>query len=177
MSQPVPDPPEADDAADPKGEFPIAPAQYFFYLLFQASRQRDLHFERSLARAGLNVARWRTLAIIRRMGELTMKELALYSTIDRTTLTRAVDQLVAQGLVERTIPARDRRKVCLALSAAGVAAYSRAIPLLRSGNADLLQDSSEAEVRAAARLLQRSVRRMVEDPKVADQLIEFGRAD
>src|SRR3954464_4522653 len=139
----------ADNAPDPRGEFPMAPSEYYFYLLFQAGRQRDLHFARALARAGLNVARWRTLAIIRRIGACTMKELALYSTIDRTTLTRAVDQLVEQGLVERTIPSRDRRKVNLALSPEGEAAYSQAVPLLLAGNAELLAGFGEDQVRDA----------------------------
>ena len=175
MSPPKLDPRPSDNAPDPTGEFPLAPSEYFFYLLFQAGRQRDLHFERALAKAGLNIARWRTLAIIRRIGVCTMKELALYSTVDRTTLTRAVDQLVEQGLVERTIPSRDRRKVNLSLSPAGEAVYLSAVPLLQEGNAELLQGFSSEEVRAAVRLLQRTVRRMIDDPKAADLLINFGR--
>jgi len=175
MRPSAPKPSPTDNAPDPKGEFPLAPAEYFFYLLFQAGRQRDLHFERALERAGLNIARWRTLAIIRRIGTCTMKELALYSTVDRTTLTRTVDQLVAQGLVERTIPPRDRRKVHLSLSPQGEAVYRQAVPLLLAGNAELLQGFSDAEIRATVRLLQSSVRRMIEDPKVADLLINFGR--
>ena len=165
----------ADNAPDPKGEFPLAPSEYFFYLLFQAGRQRDLHFERALAKAGLNIARWRTLAIIRRIGVCTMKELALYSTVDRTTLTRAVDQLVQQGLVERTIPSRDRRKVNLSLSPEGEATYAKAVPLLLAGNAELLQGFDDAQIRAATRLLQATIRRMIDDPKAADLLLNFGR--
>ena len=165
----------ADNAPDPKGEFPLAPTEYLFYLLFHAARGRDLHFERALRRAGLNVARWRALAVIRRMGECTMTELALYSTIDRTTLTRAVDQLAAQGLVDRTVPHRDRRKVCLSLTPAGEALYAKAVPLLLAGNAELLQGCSEVEIRSAARLLQAAIRRMTDDPKTADLVIDFGR--
>lgn len=175
MRKPKPTSLPADNAPDLTGEFPMAPAEYYFYLLFQAGRQRDLHFERTLARAGLNIARWRTLAIIRRIGECTMKELALYSTVDRTTLTRAVDQLVEQGLVERTIPHRDRRKVNLSLSPAGEAQYAQAVPLLLAGNAELLAGFSEQQVRAAVRLLQSSIRRMIDDPKAAELLINFGR--
>jgi DNA-binding MarR family transcriptional regulator len=164
-----------DNAPDPTGEFPFAPSEYYFYLLFQAARQRDLHFERGLARAGLNIARWRTLAIIRRIGKCTMKELALYSTVDRTTLSRAVDQLVKQGVVARTTPNRDRRKVHLSLSAEGEALYAKAVPLLLAGNAELLDGADESRVRDAARLLQTTLRRMMDDPAEADLLINFGR--
>ena len=104
-----------------------------------------------------------------------MKELALYSTIDRTTLTRAVDQLVEQGLVERTIPSRDRRKVNLSLSPEGEATYAQAVPLLLAGNAELLEGFDDKQVRDAVRLLQATIRRMIDDPKAADLLLNFGR--
>jgi DNA-binding MarR family transcriptional regulator len=175
MTPPKPRKRPVDHAPDPKGEFPLAPGEYYFYLLFQAGRQRDLHFERALARAGLNVARWRTLAIIRRMGVCTMKELALYSTVDRTTLTRVVDHLVEQALVERCVPSRDRRKVNLSLSAAGEALYAKAVPLLLEGNAELLAGFADEQVRDAVRLLQTTLRRMMDDPVTADLLINFGR--
>jgi DNA-binding MarR family transcriptional regulator len=175
MSPPKSTATASDNAPDPAGEFPLAPGEYLFDLLFQAGRQRDRHFERALARAGLNIARWRTIAIIRRIGECTMKELALYSTIDRTTLTRTVDQLVEQGLVARQIPYRDRRKVCLSLTPEGEALYAKAVPLLLAGNAELLEGFSDEQIRHAARLLQASIRRMMEDPKEADLLLNFGR--
>lgn len=150
-------------------------SEYFFYLLFQAGRQRDLHFARALSEAGLNIDRWRTLAIIRRIGDCTMKELALYSTVDRTTLTRAVDQLVEQGVVERTTPNRDRRKVNLRLSPAGEELYAKAVVLLLRDNASILDGVDEALLRNATRLLQQSVRRMIVNEDEADALINFGR--
>src|ERR1700761_1752722 len=74
-----------DNSVDPEGEFPLGPREYFFYLLFQASRQRDLQFDRVLKPAGLTVALWRSLAIIRRLDGCTISQLARYSTVERTT--------------------------------------------------------------------------------------------
>jgi DNA-binding MarR family transcriptional regulator len=96
---------------DPTGEFFIEASAYLFYLLFQASRQRDLHYDRKLAALGLNLHRWRILAVIRRIENCSMKDLALFGAVDRTTLTRTVDRLVAEGLVERWAAPRDRRRV------------------------------------------------------------------
>jgi DNA-binding MarR family transcriptional regulator len=177
MSPPKSTATSSDNAPDPAGEFPLAPGEYLFYLLFQAGRQRDRHFERALARAGLNIARWRTIAIIRRIGECPMNELALYSTIDRTTLTRTVDQLVTHGLVERTVPPGDRRKVMLSLSPEGQRVYDQAVPILLAGNAELTDGFDEEDLRLAVRLLQHTIRRMIEDPKTADKLLNFGRAE
>ena len=168
--------PKLDNSLDSKGEFPMAPEEYFFYLLFLAARRRDLHFERTLAEAGLNLTRWRTLAIIRRIAACTMKDLALYSTVDRTTLTRSVDQLVEKQLVERMTPRGDRRKVSLALSPAGEELYSRAVVLLMSSNAGLLDGVSEATIRGANRLLQTMVRRTALDEREAEDLLKFRRA-
>src|SRR5690349_3236139 len=109
------------NSVDPDGEFPLGAPEYFFYLLFQAQRQRDLSLDRALSPVGLNLAQWRTLAIVRRIDVCSMTLLARYSTVDRTTLTRAVDQLVDRGLVARWTPDHDRRQVNLRLTDEGEA--------------------------------------------------------
>ena len=61
------------------------------------------------------------------------------------------------------------------LSAEGEALYAKAVPLLLAGNAELLDGADESRVRDAARLLQTTLRRMMDDPAEADLLINFGR--
>lgn len=163
-----------DNALDPQGEFPLAAAEYFFYLQFQIVRQRDLFFDRALADTGLNLHRWRTLAVIRRIENCSMKDLSLYSAIDRTTLTRAVDQLVAEGLVERSHPQRDRRRVNVALSAKGEAVYSQTVALVRENTA-MLRNVADAPLREAIRAMQQVIRNLAEDPLTAEKLLDYGR--
>ena len=163
------------NSTDPEGEFPLGPPEYFFYLLFQAARQRDLQFDQDLAPTGLNLAQWRSLAIIRRLEACTMGLLARYSTIDRTTLTRSVDQLVARGLVERWTPERDRRQVNLALSDLGEETYSKAVAILRERNQAVLGDVDPARLREATRVLQTALANLVHDQTLSDDLITFGR--
>jgi MarR family transcriptional regulator for hemolysin len=160
---------------DPQGEFPLAPAEYFFYLLYLAARQRDLRFGEALSETGLSLARWRTLAIIRRIENCTMKALALYTAIDRTTLTRAVDVLVEQGLVDRLPIRGDRRKVSLSLTVAGEAAYARAVSILMSENGAVLQRLDDGALRDATRLLQQVIVALMDDGSEAQDLIAFGR--
>jgi DNA-binding MarR family transcriptional regulator len=163
------------NSIDPDGEFPLGPPEYFFYLLFQAARHRDLNFDRDLAPTGLNLAQWRSLAIIRRIEGCTMSLLARYSTVDRTTLTRSVDQLVARGLVERWTPERDRRQVSLALSDLGEATYGKAVAILRDRNQAVLADVDSRRLREATRVLQTTLARLVADAELSDDLITFGR--
>lgn len=164
-----------DNSVDPQGEFPMAPAEYFFYLQFQIVRQRDLFFDRAFAETGLNLNRWRTLAVIRRIENCSMKDLALYSAIDRTTLTRAVDQLVREELVERWSPTGDRRRVNVSLSPKGEAIYVQALDTLLRENAGMLGDVDDAALRAAVRVSQDVIRNLVQDPREAERLVAYGR--
>ena len=168
--------PFRESSPDPEGEFPLDTPQYLFYLLFQINHHRDVAFEPSLEPFGLNVATWRTLSIVRRLEGCTMKSLAAYSTIDRTTLTRAVDQLVARGLVARVTPPGDRRKVSLSLTEAGDAVHEKVIPALVAFNVSNLKAISPARQREVARALQTILRAVVGDAGDADDILTFGRA-
>ncbi len=165
----------SDPSVDSTGEFPLAPAEYLFYLLFQAARQRELFFTRTAGASGLTLQHWRTLAVIRRIENCSMKDLALYAAVDRTTLTRVVDHLVAQGLVERWSPARDRRQVQVALSPAGEAAFAGAVTGLLRNNRAMLAGVDEASAREAARVMQQVIRNMMDDPLAAERLLAYGR--
>ena len=163
------------NSIDPTGEFPLGPAEYFFYLLFQAQRQRDLSLDRALAPTGLNIARWRSLAIVRRIDDCTMTQLARYSTIDRTTLTRAVDQLVERGLLDRWTPDRDRRQVLLALTELGEQTYARAVQLMKRHNVRAVEGVDPKALRTAARVLREVLPNLMDNPALAEDLSTFGR--
>lgn len=164
-----------DHSFDPEGEFPLAPGEYLFYLVSQTARQRDLRFERAVAAAELSLTRIRTLAVIRRIENCSMSDLALFTGVDRTTLTRAIDQLVRDGLVERWSPAGDRRRVNVALSAKGEVLHVDAFKRLVAGNGATLAKLDEREVRQAARVLQQVLRAVMDDPLEAEKLLDYGR--
>ena len=166
--------PSPDQALDPEGELPLGASEYFFYLLFQVSRQRDLFCDKVLASCGLNMAQWRSLAIVRRMKVCTMSSLARYSTIERTTLTRAVDQLVARGLVTRWVPDRDRRQVNLSLSELGEAAFGQGAAILDPHNLHLLKDEAPQQMRHAMAVLQNTLRKLAGNEVLAADLLNFG---
>src|SRR5258706_2340139 len=161
------------NAQDPDGEFPLEPQEYLFYLLFQAARQRDAYCDRELTPIGLNMAQWRSLAIIRRIEGCTMSLLARYSTIDRTTLTRSVDQLIARGLVERWTPERDRRQVNLALTVQGEAVFERAAAVLKVRNEAVLADVAPQRLVEAMRVLQAAPAELVDHRNPSHDPITF----
>ena len=162
------------DNVDPTGEFPTSTAAYFFYLMNQVARRRDLQDERRLAPTGLNPQQVRNLAIIRRIESCSMSDLAHFSAADRTTLTRMVDQLVADGLVERWSSPKDRRRVNLSLTDRGEAVYIQAAAVLVKGNEAALASLDDQVVRAATRLLREILENLVEDPTAAAKLAAYG---
>ena len=163
------------NSLDPKGEFPLAPTEYFFHLMFHISRRHDARFEVELSASDLTAPRWRILAVIRRMENCTMNELALFTGVDRTTLTRAVDQLVSRGLVERSSPSRDRRKVHLALSVSGEELYMRTVKVMLQQNQTLAAALDDEALRAATRLLQQTLRALVDDGRETRALLAVDR--
>lgn len=163
-----------DQALDPEGELPLGASEYFFYLLFQVARQRDLFCDKALTPCGLSMAQWRSLAIVRRMEVCTMSSLARYSTIERTTLTRAVDQLVARGLVTRWVPESDRRQVNLSLSDLGEQAFQQGAAILDPHNLHLLDDEAPTQLRHAMAVLQNTLRKLAGNEVLAADLLNFG---
>jgi DNA-binding MarR family transcriptional regulator len=162
-------------SADPAGEFPLDVPEYLFHLLAQAARRRDSVLDTELAPISLTAARIRTLAIIRRVDGCTMNALAQLSTIDRTTLTREVDHLVAMDMVARSTPPRDRRRISLSLTPTGDKIYKQGIPILRAFNRKVLAGAEDEKLREVIRALRIAVRNLIPDPVKAENVIAFGR--
>jgi DNA-binding MarR family transcriptional regulator len=82
------------------------------------------------------------LSVISRLSGCTMNELAEFTTIDRTTLTRTADQLIEAGLVSRGGLPGDRRIVRLELTEKGEAAFELALVEMRRFNSEALEGVS-----------------------------------
>ena len=159
------------DPSDPTGEFPIEPAAYFIHLMLIIDRYRDARIEQLLRPLNMTLDAHRAIRIINSRGSCTMGELADYAIIDRTTLTRIVDHLVANGLVDRAKPPGDRRKIVLTLTPAGVESHDQARRVIGRDNAELTRGLPESDFRVGVRLEMELVRRLVADPEMAHRLL------
>ena len=151
-------------------------AEYTGYVLQLAARLRENELDAALAPLGLTISRLRVLSIVRRLKSCTMGELALLSSIDRTTLTRTVDHLTAEGLTERTASARDRRKVTLSLTANGQALHRKAVPLLTGVNDRLFATLTDEQLRQSVLALREIVGAIVTEPRDLELLLNFARS-
>jgi DNA-binding MarR family transcriptional regulator len=163
---------------DPAGEFPLDLTSYVFHLFAVVTRHREARLETALKPVGISLSRHRALSVIFTLEPCTMSELADYSAVDRTTLTRTVDQLVDSGLVERTTPREDRRQVVLTLTELGRRTCRRALRAIYGVSRELLAGIAEADQRVVARSLEAMLGRLVDDPAMLQRLtLRDGAAD
>ncbi|MGH3427900.1 MAG: MarR family winged helix-turn-helix transcriptional regulator [Mycobacteriales bacterium] len=160
---------------DPAGEFPYDVTTYVFHLFAVLGRHREAALERAFRPLELNLGRYRALSVVARLGPLGMSELADFSAVDRTTMTRTVDQLVEGGLVVRETPPTDRRQVLLSITPAGRTANVQALRAVYRVNRRALDGLGEEVQRQFARTQQVMLANLVEDAALARRLIEHTR--
>lgn len=142
---------------------PFEIESHVFYLFTQILGRRNLALAEKLKPLGISVPQWRILAVLQERAGCTMNELAGVTTIDRTTLTRAVDRMAETGLVARRGDAQDRRSVRLSLTAAGKDAFRRVLPRVLEQNERAMRGFSAAERAGFRAQLHRMVRNLDPD--------------
>ena len=162
---------------DPEGEFPFDVPTYVFHLFVAIGRYRDARLDEALRPLSLSVSRHRALSVIAQLGPCTMKELAEFSAVDRTTMTRAVDQLVAAALVQRATPSTDRRQVVLTATSEGLAAFRDALKVIYRLNVRALDGVPEELQRTLARAQQAVLANLGTDSDQTERLMRFRRSD
>jgi len=160
---------------DPTGEFPFAVDDYVLHLLAAIHQFRDSALDGALRPSQMNVGRYRVLGVVHQFGPCSMTELANFTAIDRTTLTRIADQLVRAAWVERKAAAKDRRQVLLELTQAGRESYLAARRVVFDLNGRLMEGLLEHERRTTARVLIRVVEKLTNDAAARDSIIFFSR--
>lgn len=143
--------------------------RYLPYLLNRAGSRIATAFTRELKPHGIGLNRWRILAALHQVGESRMGGLAKLTSIEGSTLSRAVGRLSSAGLVRRARPAEDQRGVSVGLTAEGRALTEAIIPLALRYERVALGDLDPGEQALLKRLLVRLYDNMAG--------LETGRAD
>ena len=115
---------------------------------------------RALARSyaerfGLTIPQWRVVAVLGRESPLSARDLGERTVMDKVTVSRALQALIADRRVARATDRDDRRRAVLRLTPSGRALYRRIVPLARRYEARLLQVLGGRERRDLDRLLSR----------------------
>ncbi|XER05408.1 hypothetical protein SRRS_08900 [Sporomusa rhizae] len=98
----------------------MSSAKIFREIVKTCVRKLGLLQKADTACCGITVAQCHTLVEIGRTEGLSLNELSESLTLDKSTMSRTVDNLVKTGLVERKIDNADRRYAKITLTAKGV---------------------------------------------------------
>ena len=80
------------------------------YHIYRITSQHNKLLRKRLRRSGINIARWRVLAVLQDNGRMNISQIVERTIIEQPTVSRIVDQLEREGLAFREIC--DGFKVC-----------------------------------------------------------------
>jgi MarR family transcriptional regulator, organic hydroperoxide resistance regulator len=119
---------------------------YLLYLLARTSHVISAEFHDRLRVRGVSVPVWRVLASLQgsATGE-TVTGLADLCLLQQPTMTKLLDRMVRDALVERAPDPRDRRVVRVQLTATGTALVDQLTTAARAHEAEVLARHPDAE--------------------------------
>ncbi|HBB82913.1 MAG TPA: MarR family transcriptional regulator [Sulfitobacter sp.] len=101
-----------------------------------------------MAALGLTTPQMRSLAVLSVIDGILIRELAVYAVVQQSTLSRALDALVRDGLVRRETDATDSRATRVYLTDKGREAYARLWPHMAEAYGAMFKGIDAAEKEA-----------------------------
>ena len=132
----------------------IGLSNYAPYLMNRIMGRYNASLRAEMARLGLTTPKMRALAVLSVIDRPLIRELAVYAVVEQSTLSRALDGLVAEGLGRREADAQDSRGTRVAITEEGRAAFDRLWPHMAEAHAWMFRGIPEEERRAFAATLQ-----------------------
>jgi len=127
---------------------------YLLYLLARTSHVISAEFHDRLRLRGVSVPVWRVLASLQGSADgETVTGLAELCLLQQPTMTKLLDRMVRDDLVERAADSRDRRVVRVRLTIAGAALVGQLTEAARAHEAEVLARHPDAEAMALKALL------------------------
>jgi DNA-binding MarR family transcriptional regulator len=164
---------DGDERAETAHDHALPLSSYLSYLLYQTEQHRRAMAADLLAKHGLSFAKWVAMISLRRFGDLSMTRLAKLAATDRTTLTRSIDSLIADGLVAREASPRDRRIVVIRLTDAGRSLLERIRGEIRPLNQEVCAQLTTEEQATMTRYLQKMLGGLIVEPDWKQDVIAF----
>ena len=132
------------------GLFNFAP-----YLMNRIMGRYNASLREEMAGLGLSTPKMRALAVLSVIEGPLIGELAVYAIVEQSTLSRALDQLVTDGLVRREADANDSRATRVYITDSGRAVFETLWPHMAATYARMFRGISDAERTALVGTLQK----------------------
>ncbi len=125
------------------------------YLMNRLMGRYNASLREEMSELGLTTPKARTLAVLSVNDGLLIRDLAIYTVTEQSTLSRTLDQLQADGLVRRQADPSDNRAVQVFITDDGRAAFEVLWPHMAAAHAHMFRGISEDERRAFVATLQK----------------------
>lgn len=125
------------------------------YLMNRLMGRYNAGFRDEMARMGLTTPKARALAVLAVIDGPLIGELAVHTVTDQSTLSRALDQLQADGLILRETDGQDSRATRVFVTDAGRAVFLALWPHMAAAEARLFKGIPDDERRAFLAILQK----------------------
>ena len=125
------------------------------YLIYRITNQLNRGLRERLKRSGINIARWRVLAVLKDNDQMNIGQIVERTLIEQPTVSRIVDQLEREGFALREISAEDSRFVQVTLTKLGEKAFKEIYPTATEHQEQALQGFSKQEIKNLIGYLER----------------------
>ncbi|HZZ11600.1 MAG TPA: MarR family transcriptional regulator [Paraburkholderia sp.] len=124
-----------------------------FFLCTQVVSRRNRAIQKTLRPIGLMPTEFRVLSAVLRKGDLTMLELAQWTSYERTRLTHILHGMEDRGWIVRTSAESDRRTVVVQATPSGAAIFRKAKPMVDELTDVIASGNTENEIEEMRRAL------------------------
>ncbi|MGB8812573.1 MAG: MarR family winged helix-turn-helix transcriptional regulator [Paracoccaceae bacterium] len=125
------------------------------YLMNRIMGRYNASLREELAELGLTTPKMRALAVLSVVDGPLIRELAVYTVVEQSTLSRTLEKLNADGLVRRETDTSDSRAVRVFITNAGRAAFEALWPHMATAQARMFRGIPDDERRAFVGTLQK----------------------
>ena len=133
----------------------IGLGNYAPYLMNRIMGRYNASLRAKMADLGLTTPQMRALAVLSVQDGPLVGELSLLTVVEPSTLSRALDQLQAGGMIRREVDGADSRAVRVFVTKAGRATFETLWPHMAAAQARMFRGIPEDEKRAFVGTLQK----------------------
>jgi DNA-binding MarR family transcriptional regulator len=94
---------------------------------------------------GIAHAEWRVMAVLGRFSNISAGNVAEKTAMDKVAVSRAINNMIKNGLISRTFASDDKRRSELNLSNEGRTTYNKIVPLVQNYETELLETLNLSE--------------------------------
>ncbi|MFZ1813374.1 MAG: MarR family transcriptional regulator [Rhizobiaceae bacterium] len=123
------------------------------YLMNRIMGRYNANLRDEMNALGLTTPKMRSLAVLSVLEGIQIGELAVFAVVEQSTLSRALDQLAASGLVRRDPDPVDNRATRIFLTDSGRSAFEQMWPTMAKAYGDMFDGIDEGERQAFVKTL------------------------